>query len=147
MIQPLHGGVSEIHFLMSLLNAPAEGEAPAAMPGLPVPDAPALAEVKKTFAQVAGGADWRTAVRDGFAKGSAFKPAGAVKVDPSAVAAAFSGAPNIDVPVQLQSGDSFTCIVSIRSRRSAPATFELHPMGVVGSRASNLRFVIVSPVQ
>ncbi|MCB1126628.1 MAG: 4Fe-4S dicluster domain-containing protein, partial [Verrucomicrobiae bacterium] len=83
---------------MSLLNAPAEGEAPAAMPGLPVPDAPALAEVKKTFAQVAGGADWRTAVRDGFAKGSAFKPAGAVKVDPSAVAAAFSGAPNIDVP-------------------------------------------------
>ncbi|MCB0879066.1 MAG: hypothetical protein KDC46_08820 [Thermoleophilia bacterium] len=51
--------------------------------------------------------------------------------------------PNIDVPVQLQAGDSFTCIVSIRSRRSAPATFELHPMGVVGSRASNLRFELV----
>ncbi len=97
MIQPLHGGVSEIEFLLSLLSAPAES-APAAVPGMPEPDAPVLAAVKETFAAVAPGADWRVAVRDGFAKGTAFKRAASVAVDPAKVAAAFSGLVVGDLP-------------------------------------------------
>ncbi len=98
MIQPLHGGVSEIEFLLSLLQAPADGEPAPAMPGVPAPDSPALAEVKKTFASLAAGADWQIAVRDGFAKGTSFKRVASVAVDPAKVSEAFSGAVSADLP-------------------------------------------------
>lgn len=98
MIQPLHGGVSEISFLLSLLNAPSDEPAPAAMLGVPGPDAPELAEVKKTFAQVASSADWHRSVRDGFAAGSKFPAVGSAAVDVSAVGEVLSGIVAGDIP-------------------------------------------------
>ncbi len=94
MIEPMWGGVSEVDFLLSLLEEPvkeeskeeggasAEGEEVAA--AVPVPaavkneDAPALAAVKETFALVAAGSDWNEVVRMGFAEGTAYPAGGAV---------------------------------------------------------------------
>lgn len=90
MIHPMNGGLSEVEFLLSLLNEPAPADAPAPaapIPGQPEPDSPALAAVKATFAAAVPGGDWRLTVRDGFAKGSAFPVANAA-VDAAKIGAA-----------------------------------------------------------
>jgi MoCo/4Fe-4S cofactor protein with predicted Tat translocation signal len=100
MIHPMNGGVSEIEFLLSLLNEPAPADAPAPaapIPGQPEPDSAALSAVKATFATVAPSGDWRLAVRDGFAKGTAF-PAATGAVDIAKVGAALGGLVLADVP-------------------------------------------------
>ena len=51
--------------------------------------------------------------------------------------------PRIDVARQLEPGDTFTCILTIRSRRSERATFQLEPYGIIGSRARNAGFEFV----
>ncbi|MCP5554437.1 MAG: TAT-variant-translocated molybdopterin oxidoreductase [Akkermansiaceae bacterium] len=93
MILPLFGGLSEIDFLISLLEAPAD---PAVKkdPAAPVvvEDSPALKAVKATFAKLPGAVtgdfekSWNAALRVGFAKGTAH-PAAAVSVDASKLAA------------------------------------------------------------
>ncbi|MCB1062274.1 MAG: TAT-variant-translocated molybdopterin oxidoreductase, partial [Verrucomicrobiae bacterium] len=99
MIHPLHGGVSEIEFLLSLLTAPsAEGDA-APVAGIPASDSPALAAVKETHAGMVASADWRVTVRDGFAKGSAFKKVASVAVDAAKVAGIVAAVEVVDVPV------------------------------------------------
>ena len=51
--------------------------------------------------------------------------------------------PSIQYTVPLQAGDQVTCTIVVRSRRSAPATYELTPLGVVGSRRDDLRYEFV----
>jgi MoCo/4Fe-4S cofactor protein with predicted Tat translocation signal len=78
MIQPLHGGVSEVEVLLALLGrksfsatqAGEEGEAEAAAPEASAGD-PAYEAVRETFAAVAGGLNeeaWNFTLRDGFLK-------------------------------------------------------------------------------
>jgi MoCo/4Fe-4S cofactor protein with predicted Tat translocation signal len=87
MILPLYGGVSEISLLLDLAaDAPKEGDEAAAVPAAPVADAKeaALLLVEETFAAVANASGitdvaqaWNKALRDGFAAGTAYKPASA----------------------------------------------------------------------
>lgn len=44
---------------------------------------------------------------------------------------------------RLEPGDAFTCVLTIRSRRAEPATVQLEPFGVIGSRAPNSQFEYV----
>lgn len=86
MILPLYGGLSEIDFLLALLNAPAEPQ-----PGV-VEDSPAMKAVRETFAALPGSATgkeldkaWHEAVRFGYAKGTEY-PVAAVTVDSAKLA-------------------------------------------------------------
>jgi hypothetical protein len=45
--------------------------------------------------------------------------------------------PLIDVDEPLAAGDSFVCTLTVRNRHSEAATFEITPLGMVGSRAGN----------
>ncbi len=51
--------------------------------------------------------------------------------------------PNLEYTVPLQAGDVVSCTIVIRSRRSQPATYELTPFGLVGSRRGDLRYEFV----
>lgn len=107
MIQPLFQGVSEIELFLALLGRkrlnpdppkveqPADGSSAAvsAAPPAPEPD-PAYEAVKSSFAVLAGGWNeeaWSHTLRDGFLKGSAYKPA-SMTFSLDAVAAFVSGA-------------------------------------------------------
>lgn len=96
MIQPLFGGISEIEFLLALLDkkkfaaeAPKAGAAPAA-----ATDDPAYTAVRESFAAAAGGASeekWNFTLRDGFLKGSQ-ATASAVSVNSAGIASFVSAA-------------------------------------------------------
>ncbi len=51
--------------------------------------------------------------------------------------------PRIEIERDLQAGDQFTCILTIRSRRSEKTTFQLEPYGIIGTRAKNAGFEFV----
>lgn len=53
------------------------------------------------------------------------------------------GPPLFDVQLPLAAGDAFQCTLTIRSRQPEPATFELTPLGVVGSRAPRAGYEFV----
>ena len=100
MIQPLHGGVSEINFLLTLLNGPLETvDSTKILPGMPIPEVASLTAVKETFASVEGAGEWQVAVRDGYAEGTAYPKAGGAAVDAGKVAALASSHKALDVPV------------------------------------------------
>jgi molybdopterin-containing oxidoreductase family iron-sulfur binding subunit len=102
MIQPLHGGVSEIEVLLALLGRKTLGPAPEPVEGEAAPaetgeaEDAAYAAVRDTFAKVAGAMDekkWNFTLRDGFLKGSAFAKGGVVKLGGVAGAVAKAKAP------------------------------------------------------
>ncbi|MGE9268802.1 MAG: 4Fe-4S dicluster domain-containing protein [Verrucomicrobiales bacterium] len=76
LILPLYGGISELDFLHAVLNGGV----------LPTEEAmPAMAEVKKTFAALAGGeneAAWKEALKEGFYAESGYKEAAAAQDAP-----------------------------------------------------------------
>jgi hypothetical protein len=51
--------------------------------------------------------------------------------------------PRIDVERQLAPGDSFTCLLTVRSRRTERSTFELTPYGIIGTRERGAGFEFV----
>lgn len=51
--------------------------------------------------------------------------------------------PRIDIAHVLAPGDSFTCMLTIRSRRSKRATFQLEPYGLLGSRSRNVAYEFI----
>lgn len=53
--------------------------------------------------------------------------------------------PRIEITRALEPGNSLTCILTLRSRRSATTTFELTPQGILGSKDSRAGYEFLDP--
>ncbi|NOY00610.1 MAG: 4Fe-4S dicluster domain-containing protein, partial [Verrucomicrobia bacterium] len=132
MLLPLYGGLSEIEFVLRLLeeskheNAKVEGKEEEAVVAVNAEDQPlpGLSEVKKTFATlVSKGGEvskaWNATLRDGYLNKSRFARVKNVKVDMAKVAGEIDGVKLVDMPYAESIEVTLTASASVYDGRFA----------------------------